>query len=73
MGKPPVRTQSTYSSLVTGRDVISGSLAGSAPEPVDEVLPAPVKLPLGQRQDVDDVRQPGQRLLRLRQDYFRLS
>ena len=30
MGKPPARIRSTYSSLVTGRDGISGTLAGSA-------------------------------------------
>ena len=30
MGKPPDRMRSTYSSLVTGRDGTSGSLAGSA-------------------------------------------
>ena len=30
MGKPPARMRSTYSSLVTGRAGISGTLAGSA-------------------------------------------
>ena len=56
---PPGRTPSKPRRVWSGR---------VRPEPVDEVLPTPVKLPLGQRQDVDDVGPPGERLRRLRQD-----